>query len=199
MVFALLGVSMPVFWLGYVLLYVFWFRLGWAPLSGIPIGTSVWQAVLQGRFILPWIVVSLTFAAFYARMVRGNLIETIPDRSVFYPSSWQGQVRTSSACHPQATLAGGGKIGLAVGKCVVLQAPPCLCIAGTPTLHLFVDKDVFEIILAHAFLRIVPVLVHVALDRHISTPPLPSPLFHTLTLTWEQAVNKTTERKRHRI
>jgi peptide/nickel transport system permease protein len=79
MVFALLGVSMPVFWLGYVLLYVFWFRLGWAPPSGIPIGTSVWQAVLQGRFILPWIVVSLTFAAFYARMVRGNLIETMSE------------------------------------------------------------------------------------------------------------------------
>jgi peptide/nickel transport system permease protein len=79
MVFALLGVSMPVFWLGYVLLYVFWFRLGWAPPSGIPIGTSVWQAMLQGRFILPWIVVSLTFAAFYARMVRGNLIETMSE------------------------------------------------------------------------------------------------------------------------
>lgn len=26
---------------------------------------------------MPWIVVSLTFAAFYARMVRGNLIETM--------------------------------------------------------------------------------------------------------------------------
>ena len=77
MVFALLGISMPVFWLGYVLLYIFWFKLGWAPPSGIPIGTSVWEAVLQGRFILPWIVVSLTFAAFYARMVRGNLIETM--------------------------------------------------------------------------------------------------------------------------
>ena len=59
------------------LLYIFWFRLGWVPPSGIPIGTSVLEAVLQGRFILPWIVVSLTFAAFYARMVRGNLIETM--------------------------------------------------------------------------------------------------------------------------
>jgi peptide/nickel transport system permease protein len=32
---------------------------------------------VQGRFILPWLVLSLTFAAFYARMVRGNLIETM--------------------------------------------------------------------------------------------------------------------------
>jgi peptide/nickel transport system permease protein len=77
MIFALFGVSVPVFWLGYVLLYVFWFKLDWAPESGIPIGTSVWEAVLQGRFVLPWIVVSMTFAAFYARMVRGNLIETM--------------------------------------------------------------------------------------------------------------------------
>ena len=77
MVFALFGVSAPVFWLAYVFLYVFWYKLEWAPSSGIPIGTSVWEAVVQGRFILPWIVVSLTYAAFYARMVRGNLVETM--------------------------------------------------------------------------------------------------------------------------
>jgi peptide/nickel transport system permease protein len=77
MVFALIGVSAPTFWLGYLLLYVFWFKLHWAPASGIPIGESVLEAVLQGRFILPWIVLSVTSAAFYARMVRGNLIETM--------------------------------------------------------------------------------------------------------------------------
>jgi len=77
MVFALIGVSAPVFWLAYLFLYIFWFKLGWAPPSGIPIGTSVTEAVFQGVFILPWIVLSMTFAAFYARMVRGNLIETM--------------------------------------------------------------------------------------------------------------------------
>ena len=77
MVFALIGVSAPVFWLAYLFLYVFWFKLGWAPPSGIPIGESVIQAVFSGVFILPWLVLSLTFAAFYARMVRGNLIETM--------------------------------------------------------------------------------------------------------------------------
>jgi peptide/nickel transport system permease protein len=77
MVFALIGVSAPVFWLSYLFLYVFWFKLGWAPSSGIPIGTSVWEAVLQGRFVLPWMVLALGYAAFYARMVRGNLVETM--------------------------------------------------------------------------------------------------------------------------
>lgn len=77
MVFALFGVSAPVFWLAYLFLFVFWYKLRWAPSSGIPIGTTVIGAVLQGRFVLPWIALSLTFAAFYARMVRGNLIETM--------------------------------------------------------------------------------------------------------------------------
>ncbi len=77
MVFALFGVSAPVFWLAYLFLYLFWFKLGWAPSSGIPIGVSVLEAVAQGRFIMPWLVLALAFAAFYARMVRGNLIETM--------------------------------------------------------------------------------------------------------------------------
>jgi len=77
MAFALFGVSAPVFWLAYLLLYVFWYKLHWAPSSGIPIGTNVLEAVVQGRFILPWVVVALTYAAFYARMVRGNLVETM--------------------------------------------------------------------------------------------------------------------------
>jgi peptide/nickel transport system permease protein len=77
MVFALIGVSAPVFWLAYLFLYIFWFKLQWAPSSGIPIGDSVLDAVLQGRFIMPWLVLAFAFAAFYARMVRGNLIETM--------------------------------------------------------------------------------------------------------------------------
>jgi peptide/nickel transport system permease protein len=32
--FALFGVSAPVFWLGQMFLYIFWFKLGWAAGSG---------------------------------------------------------------------------------------------------------------------------------------------------------------------
>lgn len=77
MLFALFGVSAPVFWLGYIMLFIFWFHLGWAPAPGFKIGETVPQALFAGKFILPWITVSLLYAAFYARMVRGNLIETM--------------------------------------------------------------------------------------------------------------------------
>jgi len=77
MLLAIIGVSMPVFWLGQLLLYLFWFKWRVMPSSGLDIGASVWTSVLQGKFILPWITVAVGYAAFYARMVRGNLIETM--------------------------------------------------------------------------------------------------------------------------
>jgi peptide/nickel transport system permease protein len=77
--FALFGVSAPTFWLGLVLLYVFWFKLHLLPSSGIPANQTVLQAILAGRFVLPWIVLALTTAAFYSRMVRGNLMESMTE------------------------------------------------------------------------------------------------------------------------
>jgi peptide/nickel transport system permease protein len=79
MLFALFGVSAPVFWLGYVFLFIFWFQLNWLPGSTLPIDETLLESVFRGRFVLPWVTVSLTFAAFYARMVRSNLIETMSE------------------------------------------------------------------------------------------------------------------------
>ena len=61
----------------YLFLYIFWFKLVAAGDRRSRSARSVIQAVFSGVFILPWLVLSLTFAAFYARMVRGNLIETM--------------------------------------------------------------------------------------------------------------------------
>jgi peptide/nickel transport system permease protein len=73
---ALFFVSAPVFWLGLIGLWLFWFKLHILPGTGfVPISTSFtgWLS----HMILPWIVLALLYAAFYARMTRGNLIETM--------------------------------------------------------------------------------------------------------------------------
>jgi peptide/nickel transport system permease protein len=79
MLFALFGVSAPVFWIGLVLLFIFAHRLQVLPGSGLSGDENVLQAVLKGRFILPWVTLSLAFAAFYTRMVRGNLMEVMTE------------------------------------------------------------------------------------------------------------------------
>ena len=79
MLFALFGVSAPVFWVGLVLLFIFAHRLQILPGSGLSGDENLIQALLAGRFILPWVTLSLAFAAFYTRMVRGNLIEVMSE------------------------------------------------------------------------------------------------------------------------
>jgi peptide/nickel transport system permease protein len=80
--FALFGVSAPVFWLGLIFLYLFWYiptKAGWSIAAAgtgyVPIGENFFTWL--NHMIMPWFVLALLFAAFYARMSRGNLIETM--------------------------------------------------------------------------------------------------------------------------
>jgi peptide/nickel transport system permease protein len=79
MLFALLGVSAPTFWLGLLFLFVFFYKLGWAPPSGIEIGQSLWDSVLAGKYVLAWFTLAITSAAFYTRVVRGNMLEVLSE------------------------------------------------------------------------------------------------------------------------
>jgi peptide/nickel transport system permease protein len=74
--FALFGISAPVFWLGLIALYIFWRTLHWTAGTGytpIAQGFGSWFSHL----ILPWVVLSMLYAAVYARMTRNNLLETL--------------------------------------------------------------------------------------------------------------------------
>jgi peptide/nickel transport system permease protein len=65
---ALFGMSMPVFWLGLMLVVLFSVILKWLPAGG----TGGWQNV-----ILPSITLAAFVVAFIARMTRSTMIETL--------------------------------------------------------------------------------------------------------------------------
>ena len=68
MLFALIGVSMPGFWLALLLMLIFSFRLGWFP--------SVGSGSLR-HLVLPAIVLGVGEAGVIARMVRANMVEVL--------------------------------------------------------------------------------------------------------------------------
>ena len=74
---AVLGISMPVFFLGPIALYIFWFKLHWLPGTGYyPLGQYGFGTWFS-HWILPWAVLAVLYAAFYARLSRSNLMETL--------------------------------------------------------------------------------------------------------------------------
>ena len=76
--FALVGVSAPVFWLALLFLFVFWRKLGIAAGTGyVPFSEN--PLSWANHMVMPWAVLSLLFAAFYARMLRGTMIETMSE------------------------------------------------------------------------------------------------------------------------
>ena len=79
---ALVAISAPVFWLGLVALYLFANDIGKFKIfpgagSYTPIADDPWAWFTS--LILPWLVLAASFAAFYARLLRGNLIETMSE------------------------------------------------------------------------------------------------------------------------
>lgn len=66
--FALLGQSVPVFWLGIVLMYFFSVQLGWLPTSGY----GDWR-----YFVLPSISMALFTVAAVTRLVRVSMIDAL--------------------------------------------------------------------------------------------------------------------------
>lgn len=75
MIFALAGISAPVFFIGPLALYVFWYKLHWLPGSGFASITDEGLSQWFLHLIMPWSVLALAFAAGYSRMSRANLIE----------------------------------------------------------------------------------------------------------------------------
>jgi peptide/nickel transport system permease protein len=79
---ALVAISSPVYWLGLMSLLLFSKDIGVIHIfdgantyTGLTANPGAWF----GSMILPWLVLATAFAAFYARLLRSNLIETMSE------------------------------------------------------------------------------------------------------------------------
>jgi peptide/nickel transport system permease protein len=115
MFISLLGVSMPGFWLGIMLILLFSLTLGWLPASG----TGSAQ-----QLILPALALSFNSIAVMARLVRGSMLEILRQDYVatarakgLPPRDVIGRHALSNALIPVVTFIGiqfGGLLGGAI-------------------------------------------------------------------------------------
>jgi peptide/nickel transport system permease protein len=78
-VLALIGISMPVFWLGALMNYYLGYKLGLFPNGG-------YVTIADGgifdwfyHLIMPWTALSILFIGVYSRVVRSSVLDTIND------------------------------------------------------------------------------------------------------------------------
>ena len=76
--FAVMGFSVPVFVVGYMLVYVFAIQLRWVPVQG-------YQSIFDGvgpwlhRLILPSVALGLAYVALIARITRASMLEVLAE------------------------------------------------------------------------------------------------------------------------
>jgi len=77
-VLALVGISMPVFWLAAIFLYYLTFEVelfpsgGYVPLSEDPLGWAY-------HLVLPWLTLAIIFVGFYSRVLRSNMLDAMDE------------------------------------------------------------------------------------------------------------------------
>ncbi|WP_420342273.1 ABC transporter permease [Paenirhodobacter sp.] len=73
---SVMGFSVPVFIIGYILILVFARGLGWFPVQGYkPMSAGLWE--FASRLVLPSVALSFPYIALIARIVRTNVIEVM--------------------------------------------------------------------------------------------------------------------------
>lgn len=84
MVYVLVGISLPSFWISLVLSYLIGFKLEWTPLAGYcevfsPPTASGCGGLKDWAYhmILPWLALSIVVAGTYVRFVRAEVLETM--------------------------------------------------------------------------------------------------------------------------
>ena len=78
MVFAVLGFSVPVFVIGYAMMWLFSITLGWFPVQGYkPIGDGFWPFLRS--ITLPTVALGIIYVALIARITRASMLEVLTE------------------------------------------------------------------------------------------------------------------------
>ncbi len=127
MVFAVAGFSVPVFVLGYLLIYQFSLKLGWLPVQGYK-SPFVEPLAFLHHIILPTVTLSVIYIALIARITRASVLEVL-EEDYIRTARAKGQTERrvllghalKNAAVPIVTVIGLG-IALLIGGVVITES-----------------------------------------------------------------------------
>ena len=169
MVIAVSGFSMPVFWLGFLLVYVFAISLAWLPVQGYqPLAAGTWPFLRH--LILPALTLSVIYMALVARMTRASMLGVLAEdyiRTAFAKGLPPGRVLVrhalKNAALPVVTIVGIG-FALLIGGAVVTESVFALPGLGRLTVDAIVRRDYPVIQGVLLIVSGVYVLINLAID-----------------------------------
>jgi peptide/nickel transport system permease protein len=146
MIVAVSGFSMPVFWLGFLLVYLFAITLAWLPVQGYtPLASSLGGTLRH--LTLPALTLSLVYMALIARMTRASMLGVLGEdyvRTAFAkglaPRSVLLRHALKNASLPIITIIGLG-FALLIGGAVVTESVFALPGLGRLTVDAIIRRD----------------------------------------------------------
>jgi peptide/nickel transport system permease protein len=125
--FSVLGFSVPVFVIGYLLIYIFAIKVNWLPVQGYRrIGENPWDWAYH--LILPSLTLAVIYVALIARMTRASVVEVLTEDYIRTARAKGLTNRTilirhalKNAAIPIVTVIGLG-IALLIGGVVVTES-----------------------------------------------------------------------------
>ena len=167
--FSVLGFSVPVFVVGYALIYVFAIELNWLPVQGyqrLSLGVGGW---LQ-RLILPSLTLSVILIALIARITRTSVLEVMNEdyiRTARAKGQTEGRVLTrhalANAAVPIVTVIGLGVAAL-IGGVVVTESVYTIPGLGRLTVDAVLARDYPTIQAVILLFSLAYVLINLVVD-----------------------------------
>ena len=167
--FSVLGFSVPVFVLGYILIYIFSLKLGWLPVQGyVRFADGFWPFLRH--LILPSITLSVIYIALIARVTRAAVTETLAEdyvRTARAKGLPEARVvihhALANAAVPIVTVIGIG-IALLIGGVVVTETVYAIPGLGRLTVDAVLARDFPTIQGVILFFSFAYVLINLLVD-----------------------------------
>jgi len=167
--FSVLGFSVPVFVIGYGLIYLFAIKLNWLPVQGYQRIADGIPGFLQ-RLVLPSLTLSVIYVALIARMTRTSVLDVMGEDYIRTARA-KGQVERivlfrhalRNAAVPIVTVIGLG-VALLIGGVVVTESVFTIPGLGRLTVDAVLARDYPTIQAVILLFSLVYVLINLAVD-----------------------------------